>query len=160
MVQEPLEKALFGYSGQPGGPHLAAWQLRPRLPAQSDAAPRVPVDHPAFPQPVSLPGALLTTQLKLFGRIFPLSPQLQLGLVKSLTAALAADPSVSNSKAAPLSPRTPCICVCALLALSAVARTRKASTHHSLELAVASKDLGLALLSAGPCAVRAGACDG
>jgi hypothetical protein len=161
MVQDPLEKALFSFCGRPGGPQGAAWQLRPRLPTQSDAAPRVPVDHPTFSQHVSLSGALLATQLKLFGRIFPLVGfPLQNGLIESLTAALAADPSVGNSKAArksaALSPRTPCVCACALTALSAVARTRKASAHHSLELAVACKDLGLALLSAGPCAVRTG----
>ena len=160
MAEDPLEHALVTFSGRIGAPQRAVWQLRPPLPPQSDVSPRVPAPVAEFPQPLSLSSALTFTQLRLFGVLFAHSShEKQERLIEMLTAALASDAAkVSKSGKKVTAPlRVPCICVCALLGLAAVARAQKAAPSRCQPLADAAKDLGLALLATGPGAVRAGA---
>ena len=160
MAEDPLAHALVTFSGRIGAPQRAVWQLRPPLPPQSDVSPRVPAPVADFPQPLSLSSALTFAQRRLFGVLFAhCSHEKQERLIEMLTAALASDaakaPKGGKKVTAPL--RVPCICVCALLGLAAVARAQKAAPSRCQPLADAAKDLGLALLATGPGAVRAGA---
>jgi len=101
-AESPLEEELATFAGQPDGPQVASWQLRPRPPPQLDDAPRVDANPPLLPQPESAAAALAVTQLQLLGRVFAVSEEdQQAHILESVIATLAAEPpsGVPNARA-------------------------------------------------------------
>lgn len=92
MVHSPLGEALATFAGEPGGPQVPAWQLRPPLPPKSEQAPRVLAQPPPLPQPLSAGASLAITQLQLLGRVFAvLDEHQQSHILECIVAALAAE---------------------------------------------------------------------
>jgi hypothetical protein len=163
LAKTPLDEALACFAGQPGGPHVHTWQLRPPAAAGTDHTPRVKSSRSPFPQPLSAGGALAIVQVQLLGRLFAVTDEeTQSHVLSTVIAALAAEaPPTKGARRSgweeSLPLRVPSVCAFALMALSAVAKAFKAAEITSERLSAQSHELGMALLAFGGAAVRPGA---
>lgn len=104
IALSPVDEELARFGGYPGGAHPATWQLRPNVQTHSGQSARITHTRPLFPQPCSVASGLVTTQVKLLGRLLTVvSAAEQLKLLHSMQTALADLPQSTKGRK-PLEP--------------------------------------------------------
>lgn len=133
----PLDDALEGFAGSPGGPHHHPWEAGFPPSSGYTGAIQQKAEHEPFPQPKSLSAALLEVQLVVLGSLLAVVSQTnQLQILDVMLAAATRPQAKAKGRENPLRRQAvlTSVCCAALAGLEALAQSPTGDYLPSLPL--------------------------